>query len=257
MRRMEVLFTPAEFEALRARDLSRTTAVVFDVLRATTTIVTALANGAQAVLPVGTIEEALRQKEALPEALLAGERDGFRITSKQTGRADFDLGNSPREFGPAIVSGKIIIMTTTNGTRALKAAAAAERVLIASFRNLNMVAEYIRAKTPEELLVICSGTNEEASLEDTLGAGALVTMVWDLYQEHVADSAQIARLIHDQAEGDLLFAAGLARNGRRLLSIPELRDDVAFCLEMGGAEIVAGMDPDGFVTAWQNTQASA
>lgn len=258
MRRMEVLFSPAEFEALAAQDLSRTTAVVFDVLRATTSIVTALANGAEAVLPVATIEEALGLKKPLPQALLAGERDGFRITSQQTGSVDFDLGNSPREFGPEIVGGKIIVMTTTNGTRALKAAERAERALVASFRNLNAVVKFLRAKAPEKLLIICSGTHEEASLEDTLGAGALASMVWDEYRDgHVADSAQIARLIYQQSKDDLRGAAQFARNGRRLLGIPELRDDVAFCLQPGGAEILAGMNPDGFVTAWQNAQATA
>src|SRR5690349_12641753 len=98
MTKIEVLFSPAEFEALHKCDLSKTTCVVFDVLRATSSIITALANGARNVTPVATIEEAVREKERYSATLLAGERDGFRITKKLTGGVDFDLGNSPREF---------------------------------------------------------------------------------------------------------------------------------------------------------------
>ena len=258
MRRIEVLFSPAEFEALSSRDLSRTTAVVFDVLRATSTIVTALANGAEAVLPVSTIEEALQFRTTRPDVLLAGERDGLRITSKLTGSIDFDLGNSPREFTREIVSGKTIVMTTTNGTRALRAASRAEVVLVASFRNLESIARFIRRQLPDDLLIICSGTHEEASFEDTLGAGALADMIWNTYeQDHMADSAQIARLIYQQARPDLLAAAKLARNGRRLLSIPDLREDVGFCLQTGGADILARMDKEGAVRRWSPDQATA
>ena len=95
---LEVLFTPAEFAALHARNLSGTTCVVFDVFRATTSMVTALANGAEAVVPVAEIAEAVSLKCERPELLLAGERDGVRIRSPLSGGVDFDLGNSPREF---------------------------------------------------------------------------------------------------------------------------------------------------------------
>ena len=95
---MDVLFTPADFAALARRDLSRTTCVVFDVLRATTSMVTALSAGAEAIVPVSDIPEALAWRNRLPEVLLAGERDGRRILADRTGGVDFDLGNSPREF---------------------------------------------------------------------------------------------------------------------------------------------------------------
>ena len=85
MKTLEVLFTPAEFAALPQRDLRRTVCVVFDILRATSTMVTALANGAAAVLPVAEIAEALAARAHLPDALLAGERDGFRICADLTG----------------------------------------------------------------------------------------------------------------------------------------------------------------------------
>src|SRR4051812_10101171 len=133
--RLEVLFTPADFATLGARNLSQTTCVVFDVLRATSSMVTALAHGAAAVIPVGEISEALARRRSDPEVLLAGERDGLRISGALAGGTEFDLGNSPREFTPDRVQGRQIAMTTTNGTRALRAAAGAMNVLIGSFLN--------------------------------------------------------------------------------------------------------------------------
>ena len=114
---VEVLFTPAEFRVLPDCDLSGTTCVVFDVLRATSTIVTALAAGAAGVLPVEEISEALAWRRR-PDVLLAGERGGQRISAALTGGVEFDLGNSPREFTPERVAGKLIVSTTTNVTRA-------------------------------------------------------------------------------------------------------------------------------------------
>src|SRR5580692_7380997 len=132
---LEVLFTPAEFATLPQRDLSGTVCVVFDVLRATSTIVTALANGADAVIPVAEIPEALAAKRARPDLLLGGEREGVRIRADQTGGVDFDLGNSPREFTRERVAGRTIILTTTNGSRALRACAGARAVFAGSFLN--------------------------------------------------------------------------------------------------------------------------
>jgi 2-phosphosulfolactate phosphatase len=248
MRKIEVLFSPAEFEALNRRDLKETTCVVFDVLRATSSIVTALANGAAAIIPVGTIEEALAEKAKNPTVLLAGERDGLRITSRLTGGIDFDFGNSPREFSETIVRGRTIVMTTTNGTRALKACCGAKQILAGSFLNLSKVATHLRHGRTDDLLLVCSGTYEEASYEDLLGAGALADSVWDLFESgHVADSAQIARKAFFAAKDDLFGAMRFARNGRRLLGIPELRDDVAFCLRQDAFPILAWLSDHGAV----------
>ena len=250
MTKIEVLFSPAEFEALSKRDLSTTSCVVFDVLRATSTIITALANGAQSVTPVATIAEALQQKQKNPAILLAGERDGFRITTRLTGSIDFDFGNSPREFLSAPIAGKSIAMTTTNGTRALKACLGGREILAGSFLNLHATAEHIIARKVEDLLLVCSGTYEEASYEDLLGAGALAHALWDKFaQGQIADSAQIARNSYLAAQNDLLAAMQFARNGRRLLDISELHDDVAFCLQRDVSPVVATMDRNGKITS--------
>lgn len=245
---LEVTFTPAEFAALRQRDLSRTVCVVFDVLRATSSMVTALASGAGEIIPVCEIAEAVALRQARPELLLAGERDGVRILRAQTGSVDFDLGNSPREFTRERVSGRSLAMTTTNGTRALQACRGARRVLVGSFLNLGAVADWLVRERVTDLLVVCSGTHEEAAYEDVLGAGALCDAVWAQFASGpVADSAQVARDIYLQGNGALLTAVQRARNARRLLGLPELRDDVALCLQRDTTSVLAEMTADGVV----------
>jgi len=245
---LEVLFSPAEFTALAQRDLGRTTCVVFDVLRATSSMITALAHGAEAVLPVADIPEALALKRSRPDVLLAGERNGVRILRDQTGSLDFDFGNSPREFTPERVQGRTIAMTTTNGTLALRACAGAQATLVSAFLNLGTTVAEIQRRQPDRLVVVCSGTFEEAALEDTLAAGALCDALWPLFSAgHVADSAQMARQLHLRLGSDLSAAMQQARNGRRLLEHPDLRDDVPFCLRRDAFDLVAVLSPDGQV----------
>ncbi|MBI2927390.1 MAG: 2-phosphosulfolactate phosphatase [Verrucomicrobia bacterium] len=245
---LEVLFAPAEFAALPQRDLSQTTCVVFDVLRATSTMITALANGAVEIIPVAEIAEALAIRAERPDVLLAGERNGLRIRAEQTGGIDFDLGNSPREFTPGKVRGRTIVMTTTNGTRALRACAGARHVLIASFLNLGAVAAHLTRAQPEHLLLVCSGTVDQAALEDALAAGALCDLLWaDYVAGTVADSALLARDLYRLKQDDLLGAVQQARNGRRLSAIPELRDDIPVCLQRDTLAVVAKLTSEGTV----------
>jgi 2-phosphosulfolactate phosphatase len=248
MTTLEVLFTPAEFEALARRDLSETVCVVFDVLRATSSMVVALGNGAEAIRPVETIPEALEAKRQQPNVLLAGERDGVLIRSELTGGVDFDLGNSPREFSRERVAERTIVMTTTNGTRALRACASAEMVLASSFLNLGATANFLAHGGPPNLLLVCSGTFEEAAFEDVLGAGALCEELWADYSSgSVADSARMAHNLFLLEQGNLAAAFARSRNGRRLLSKPELQDDVEFCLRRDSAPLVAELNRQGLV----------
>lgn len=245
---LEVTFTPAEFAALRQRDLSQTVCVVFDVLRATSSMVTALASGAREIIPVCEISEAVALRQARPDLLLAGERNGLRILRAQTGSVDFDLGNSPREFTRERVAGRSLAMTTTNGTRALHACRGARRVLVGSFLNLGAVAAWLARERVENLLVVCSGTHEEAAYEDVLGAGALCDAVWEQFSRaHIADSAQLARETYQRGAADLLNAVTAANNARRLLALPDLRDDVAVCLQRDTADVLAELGADGAV----------
>ncbi|MEN9574279.1 MAG: hypothetical protein RL514_2134 [Verrucomicrobiota bacterium] len=245
---LEVTFTPAEFAALRQRDLSQTVCVVFDVLRATTSMVTALANGAREIIPVCEIAEAVALRQTRPNLLLAGERNGVRILRAQTGSVDFDLGNSPREFTRERVTGRSLAMTTTNGTRALQACRGARRVLVGSFLNLGAVTDWLASERTERLLIVCSGTHEEAAYEDVLGAGALCDAVWSQFAvSHVADSAQLARETYQRGAGDLLTAVTAANNARRLLALPELRDDLAVCFQRDSANVLAELTAAGAV----------
>jgi 2-phosphosulfolactate phosphatase len=245
---LEVLLAPAEFVPLPGRDLSGTVCVVFDVLRATSSIVTALANGAAAVIPVSEIPEALALRRERPEVLLAGEREGLRIRAELTGGTDFDLGNSPREFTREKVQGRTIVMSTTNGSRALRACTGAKTVLVSSFLNLRATAEHLRLHPASNLLLVCSGTFDQAAYEDVLCAGALADLLWpDYASAEIADSAKIALQIYRQNSHDLAAALAQARNGRRLLSNPDLRDDVAWCLKRDVFPIVASLEGDSIV----------
>jgi 2-phosphosulfolactate phosphatase len=246
MTRIEVLFTPAEFAALPARDLSRTTCVVFDVLRATTTMLTALRHGATAIVPVAEIDEALALRKQQPDLLLAGERGGLRITALQSGGVEFDLGNSPREFTPERVRNRTIAMTTTNGTRALRACLGAARVWVGGFVNLSALAGRLRRDAPEHLLLVCAGTGEEAAFEDALGAGALCdTLMTVSPLERFSHPAQTAREMYREHADDLLGAMQHATNGRRLLSLPELAPDVPLCLRRDSVPVLAELRADG------------
>jgi 2-phosphosulfolactate phosphatase len=238
---LEVLFAPEEFSALPGRDLSNTCCVVFDILRATSTMMTALANGASAIFPVREISEALRLAAGHPGALLAGERDGVRILSALSGGADFDLGNSPREFTRERVAGREIIMTTTNGTRALQACRGAGCVYPGAWLNLGALARRIQGEPVARLLVVCAGTFEESAYEDTLAAGALCDLIWARFEPGwISDSAHIARRIYLDAAGGLERAMEQhSRNARRLLAKPELRDDLSFCLRRDTLDLTA------------------
>ncbi len=247
-RSLDVLLAPAEFELLPQRDLSQTTCVVFDILRATTTMITALGNGAEAIIPVREIAEALAIKARHPGVLLAGERDGLRIRAHQTGGVDFDLGNSPREFTTGRIAGKTIVTTTTNGTRALRGCLGARQVLVGSFLNLPALAASLPSEAPANLLIVCSGTHDESAFEDTLAAGCLCDLAWNDYVGgQVSDSARVARSLFQQYRHDLLAGISQGRNGRRLLDLPELRDDVALCAQFGTSNLLASMDQQGVV----------
>lgn len=245
---IEVLFTPAGFALLPGRNLSDTTCVVFDVLRATSTMLTALGNGATAIIPVAEIAEALAWRARQPDILLAGEREGLRIRAAQTGSVDFDFGNSPREFTREKVAGRTIAMTTTNGTRALRACAHAQTVLLGSFLNLRAVAGWIERRRPQNLILICSGTGEQAAHEDTLAAGALGDLLQPMFTAaQTADSVHLARQTYRAAQNDLRKAMEFASNGRRLLANPDLAPDVEICLRRDTLDFNAALMADGLV----------
>jgi 2-phosphosulfolactate phosphatase len=162
--RIETYFSAAEAEGV---DMTGRVAVVIDVIRATTVIVEALANGASAICPTVSTEDAIKLAHTLgrDETLLCGERKGLKVDG-------FHLGNSPREFTREKVAGKRLVMSTTNGTRALWAAQDARRTLVLSFLNLKAVAREV-ADVPS-LALVCAGKEGRFSLDDAFCAGLLV-----------------------------------------------------------------------------------
>jgi 2-phosphosulfolactate phosphatase len=164
------------------------TAVVIDVLRATTTVVYALAAGARDIIPCLEVADAVAQARRLPayEKLLGGERQGKPIDG-------FDLGNSPEEYTAERVGGKTVVLTTTNGTRAMLHARHADETLIAAFVNASAVVRWLLSR--QQIHIICAGTDGQISEDDMLLAGLLV--VWfqrqrdDVYPQN--DQAVMAR----------------------------------------------------------------
>jgi 2-phosphosulfolactate phosphatase len=166
--RIDVAFTPA---GLGTGDLAGRSVFVVDTLRAGTTVCAALAHGARGVIPVGSIEEAMKLAQTLErrEVILAGERNAVRIEG-------FDLGNSPLEMTEAAVRNQTLVMTTTNGTRAILAASGAAAVYLAA--GVNLAAAGARAREvlarERQLLILCAGRDQAFALEDAFTAGRLI-----------------------------------------------------------------------------------
>jgi 2-phosphosulfolactate phosphatase len=197
-------------ELARPGRLTGSLAVVIDVLRAGTTIIHALAAGCCAVRPCLEVEEARALAENMPagKVVLAGERGGKPMPG-------FDLGNSPREFTPKTCGGTTLVLTTTNGTRALLRAAEAERVLIAAFVNYSAVCEQLR-QDARPVHIVCSGTEGQATLEDTLLAGALVEYLCEEMDVTLNDSARLAWDCFENHGRVLLGALEISHGGANL-----------------------------------------
>lgn len=212
------MFTPDEAGAAP-------TGLVIDVIRATSTICQALASGYERVFCAAEIEEARLLRETLGEGVLGGERNAVRITG-------FDLGNSPREYlEPAA---ETLILSTTNGTRAVVAAAErCERVLVASLLNLSAVVEAARAHG-EDVLVVCAGVQGALNLDDSYVAGRIVELLgWE--RSDAADVA--ARLVTTWSGAEEAFRA--SKSGRNLLeNAPELEPDIPFCARESVLDVV-------------------
>lgn len=229
MQSTEVLTGPAAYEGRPPEYWRGKVAVVIDVLRATSTMVTALAGGYEWILPCLEVEAA-REKAALwPGSLLAGERGGLPPEG-------FSKGNSPRDFLTHGAEGRGIVLTTTNGTRALEAAQGAEMLLVASFLNLTTTVHFLKQQMCPVVLV-CSGTGEDFALEDAL----LVAAILDSWQpEHPMAS------LYRAYAGDLKTAFYSSRNGRRLVGLG-LEEDIDWCLQKDLYDLVVKCDAQGFL----------
>jgi 2-phosphosulfolactate phosphatase len=220
--RVHVAFTPSEAAAAP-------TGIVVDVLRATSTIAQALASGYRRVLCCGEVDEARALREAEGGGLLAGERACVRIPG-------FDLGNSPGEFTRA--NGDTVILTTTNGTRAIVAAASrCDRVLAAGLLNLEAVVGAARDEG-EDVAVVCAGVKGEFVLDDAVCAGRIVELLGGDATDAAAAAVRLARSFESTEDG--LRASQSARN----LVNAGLESDITWCARESVLDVVprlAGM----------------
>ena len=224
---IDTALNPAEIALLPARDLADTTCVVFDILRATSSMITGLANGVAEIWPVKTIEEARALRVQMPDAVLAGERHGDPIEG-------FDLGNNPLEY--AALAGRKIITTTTNGTIALRACEHAARVLVGALLNLDALRAELARTAPARVLLVCAGTFETFALEDAIAAGELAALFPD------AEITDATRAAIATARSFPTPLAGLlaARNGHAL-SARGWGEQIAWCAERSRFSAVGAM----------------
>jgi 2-phosphosulfolactate phosphatase len=196
---------PAPLERERAGAIA-----VIDVLRATSVIVTALAHGAAGVVAAAGVEEARSARVRYPEAFLGGERANKRIDG-------FDAGNSPAEYGDAHVRGRVVVLTTTNGTQALAAASAVPeaRVTAAALFNVNAVVNDLAADDRDALLY-CAGSEGRFSLEDALCAGAIAHRL-HARGAHLDDEAVAAAELYAAHKHDLAEFIARGEHARRLI----------------------------------------
>ena len=201
------------------------TVVIIDVLRATSVMTTALYNGAKAVLPVISIEQALEEfKNYKPgEAMLCGERNAIRIEG-------FDLGNSPLEYKRQFIQDKVMILTTSNGTIALNAAIEAKELMLASFLNISHVALKL-TKQSDDLIIVCSGTAGVFSMDDGMCVGMLISILSNKDEVIMDDLGLVLKSFYEENSQNI--RSGLQNcNHLNYLIDNGFEKDIDFCLQI-------------------------
>jgi len=232
---LDVALSLAELAKL---NLAGCSAVVIDVLRATTTITAALVSGAAAVIPRARLKSCRAMRMIEPNLLLGGERGGRRPT-------DFNLGNSPREYTAERIAGRRIAFSTTNGTRALAGCHDAKAVWLAAFTNRAAVAETLLQNRRDTILV-CAGKLRLANLEDTACAGAIVDSLLAA-DVTLTDRARVAWAVYDQHRDDIRAMLAESDHGRTLVDLG-LGADIDLCANLDSCPTV-GRYLDGEIAA--------
>jgi len=215
--RLEVCLSPAIYDK-HADD--HNSVVIVDILRATSTICAAIHNGVKSIIPVATVEEAREMKQQ--GYMVASERDGYVL--------DFaDFGNSPFNFTPEIVGGKEIAYSTTNGTRCIHMASHSKAVVIGSFLNISVLANWL-IQQDAPILIFCASWKDRFSLEDTVFAGALAKRLMNSEKfETICDAVTASIDLWNLAKNDLFaYIQKAAQKGR--LASKGLDDCIEYCL---------------------------
>lgn len=214
---------------LHLYDLSNSIVVIIDILRATSTIATALHNGAKEIIPVTSVAECIRLSKQM-EAISAGERDGKIAEGLQ-------YGNTPFTYTPDFIKGKTLVLTTTNGTRLLHEAldSNASEIITGAFTNFSSVCNFITGQK-KDIILACAAWRNKINLEDTLFAGAVINQVKHSFRVN-CDASQIAESIYLQGKADL-FGFMKERNAshyHRLMGFG-LEEDIRYCLTKDTAD---------------------
>ncbi len=209
-------------------NFSGQTAVVIDVLRATSVITTALENGAREVIPVKTVDEAqnLYAQCDTAKTLRGGERNALKIEG-------FDLSNSPLEYKKKVVEGKTLILTTTNGTNAINNIIGADEVVLACFRNGAAVVEHIVGlshRGSSDIAIVCAGTESHFSLDDGLCAGMIIELLKQRTEVETDDLGLLLHRFYNESKDNLFGALSGCYHLKRLFTMG-FYDDIKFCLE--------------------------
>ncbi|RNI32734.1 2-phosphosulfolactate phosphatase [Hanamia caeni] len=217
---------------LNLYDISDSTVVIIDVLRATSTIAAALYNGAKSVIPVDSVAGCIKLGKQM-EVITAGERDGKIAEGLQ-------YGNTPLQYSADFIKGKTLVLTTTNGTKLLHVALAANAnaIITGSFCNISSVCDYL-VKKKSNVMLACAAWKNRVNIEDTLFAGAVVNRIKQHFDIN-CDAAMIAESLYLQANGDLLnfMKEKNASHYHRLMNYG-LLEDIKFCLTEDNANVLS------------------
>jgi len=215
---------------LHLYDLSNSIVVIIDVFRATSTIASALHNGARSVIPVDSVPRAIEISKNIG-GIAAGERDGIIAEGLQH-------GNSPLEYSRAFIGNKILVLTTTNGTRLLQMALNnnADSIISGSFPNLSAVCDHLVAEK-KNVVLGCAGWKDRFNLEDTLFAGAVIQRIKKHFTIH-CDSSLMAETIYAKHKNELIEFAPNLTHYHRLVERFGLIEDIKFCLTEDVANVL-------------------
>lgn len=235
-KKVEVVLSPALFPAyFENRDC---TVVIIDVFRATSAICAAFESGVEAVIPVANLEAAFKYKA---EGYLVGAERNAEVVE------GFDFGNSPLGFKDGKFKGETIVLTTTNGTKAIDIAKSASNVVIGSFANLAAICDYIE-KVDKDVLLFCAGWKDRFNLEDTLFAGAVAQKITqNLRFQNISDSTIAAINMYAAAKDDMYGFLEDSSHRKRLNRL-NMAEDVIYCLTLDQTDIVPVLKGDVIVS---------
>lgn len=230
MNNKPTLFTCLSPALLHLFDLKGSIVVIIDVFRATSTIATALYNGATRVIPVAAVDECKRLGREIEGSITAGEREGKVIEGLQ-------YGNSPAEYPREFIEGKTLVITTTNGTKLLHMAFAqgCSEVITGSFPNLSAVCNYLLQQN-KNVVLGCSGWKDRFNLEDTLFAGAVINKIKDSFTIH-CDSSLMAEEMYRLHENDMYQFIQKTTHWHRLAAYG-LQKDLQYCVSIDVANVL-------------------